>query len=201
MVCLAPHSRIHLSPILTVYPRTLYLFHLSLCIFPPPSSLITRTHTVAGGPDLLRAITPLLVTYRVFHGGRYRKKDKRKEKATQIDCAAAQWRRDILYVCNWTRVCRGLNNAKPPFRVYGWEFAWGSSVRLQEGSMIDYRSANLHSRIPLRTYRDRCAWFIQNLPGIEIKKWNGHNHYSRLYLIRQFRFCVRFNFFLFLFFS
>lgn len=103
---------------------------------PPPSSLITRTHTVAAGPDLLRAITPLLVTYRVFHGGRHRKKDKRKEKAIQIDCAAAQWRRDILYVCNWTRVCRGLN-AKLPCRVYGWEFAWGSSVRLQGGSMID----------------------------------------------------------------
>jgi hypothetical protein len=44
---------------------------------------------VAAGPDLLRAITPLLVTYRVFHGVEEgtEKKDKKKEKATQIDCA------------------------------------------------------------------------------------------------------------------
>lgn len=131
----ASRIREYISSVLTVYHGHSTCF-TSLCILPPPASLITRTHTVAAGPDLLRAITPLLVTYRVFHGGRYRKKDKRKEKAIQIDCAAAQWRRDILYVCNWTRVCRRLN-VKLPFRVYGWEFAWGSSVRLQEGSMID----------------------------------------------------------------
>ena len=63
---------------------------LYICFSSPhiPSTfyLITRTYAVATGPGLLRAITPLLVTYRVFRATKGRKR-RRKEKAIQINCA------------------------------------------------------------------------------------------------------------------
>lgn len=119
---------------------TLYLLHLSLSLYILPTTFVNYENPYRG-----RRTGPITSDYTAIsylpgvprRGGRHRKKDKKKEKATQIDCAAAQWRCDILYVCNWTRVCKELNNAKSSFRIYGWEFAWGSSVWLQEGPMID----------------------------------------------------------------